>query len=122
MIRRPPRSTRTDTLFPYTTLFRSRDEEQAVLRLGDRRMTTDTKLDSLGILSMRSTGDRAVRHHHGVAPVFALWMPARFHLLHQEERPELHIAVRRDRKTRFGDDPARRHRPDVLVQIGRAHV
>src|SRR3546814_2693589 len=29
MIRRPPRSTRTDTLFPYTTLFRSPD---AVLR------------------------------------------------------------------------------------------
>src|SRR3546814_3179121 len=25
MIRRPPRSTRTDTLFPYTTLFRSMD-------------------------------------------------------------------------------------------------
>src|SRR3546814_7941972 len=25
MIRRPPRSTRTDTLFPYTTLFRSSD-------------------------------------------------------------------------------------------------
>src|SRR3546814_20358679 len=31
MIRRPPRSTRTDTLFPYTTLFRSR----AVERDGD---------------------------------------------------------------------------------------
>src|SRR3546814_107173 len=27
MIRRPPRSTRTDTLFPYTTLFRSLDAE-----------------------------------------------------------------------------------------------
>src|SRR3546814_770194 len=26
MIRRPPRSTRTDTLFPYTTLFRSRGQ------------------------------------------------------------------------------------------------
>src|SRR3546814_6593388 len=26
MIRLPPRSTRTDTLFPYTTLFRSRDQ------------------------------------------------------------------------------------------------
>src|SRR3546814_9108861 len=25
MVRRPPRSTRTDTLFPYTTLFRSQD-------------------------------------------------------------------------------------------------
>src|SRR3546814_2447364 len=27
MIRRPPRSTRTDTLFPYTTLFRSAEHE-----------------------------------------------------------------------------------------------
>src|SRR3546814_14210053 len=27
MIRRPPRSTRTDTLFPYTTLFRSPDPQ-----------------------------------------------------------------------------------------------
>src|SRR3546814_3120715 len=27
MIRRPPRSTRTDTLFPYTTLFRSNQEK-----------------------------------------------------------------------------------------------
>src|SRR3546814_21076651 len=31
MIRRPPRSTRTDTLFPYTTLFRSDD----AVRQGD---------------------------------------------------------------------------------------
>src|SRR3546814_13677356 len=29
MIRRPPRSTRTDTLFPYTTRFRSRDDGNA---------------------------------------------------------------------------------------------
>src|SRR3546814_13699237 len=29
MIRRPPRSTRTDTLFPYTTLFRSVPGEQS---------------------------------------------------------------------------------------------
>src|SRR3546814_11292480 len=33
MIRRPPRSTRTDTLFPYTTLFRSEGEEHAVRHL-----------------------------------------------------------------------------------------
>src|SRR3546814_8124363 len=33
MIRRPPRSTRTDTLFPYTTLFRS--EGQLRYRSGD---------------------------------------------------------------------------------------
>src|SRR3546814_5160102 len=31
MIRRPPRSTRTDTLFPYTTLFRSPQLERAAL-------------------------------------------------------------------------------------------
>src|SRR3546814_18258308 len=30
MIRRPPRSTRTDTLFPYTTLFRSVDVDEDV--------------------------------------------------------------------------------------------
>src|SRR3546814_370992 len=32
MIRRPPRATRTDTLFPYTTLFRSHDAD------GDRNI------------------------------------------------------------------------------------
>src|SRR3546814_18014799 len=31
MIRRPPRSTRTDTLFPYTTLFRSVPVHQALV-------------------------------------------------------------------------------------------
>src|SRR3546814_6472009 len=33
MIRRPPRSTRTDTLFPYTTLFRSEPDEKLAMRL-----------------------------------------------------------------------------------------
>src|SRR3546814_9061130 len=33
MIRRPPRSTRTDTLFPYTTLFRSIQEETTYLNI-----------------------------------------------------------------------------------------
>src|SRR3546814_8879402 len=32
MIRRPPRSTRTDTLFPYTTLFRSTARRCSILR------------------------------------------------------------------------------------------
>src|SRR3546814_2793850 len=36
MIRRPPRSTRTDTLFPYTTLFRSRGDA-GFHRLGEGR-------------------------------------------------------------------------------------
>src|SRR3546814_16847498 len=33
MIRRPPRSTRTDTLFPYTTLFRSLAKGKGMLAL-----------------------------------------------------------------------------------------
>src|SRR3546814_9005055 len=42
MIRRPPRSTRTDTLFPYTTLFRSNTApytvpEGSVFLMGDNR-------------------------------------------------------------------------------------
>src|SRR3546814_7188730 len=37
MIRRPPRSTRTDTLFPYTTLFRSHPFPAARIRPVDRR-------------------------------------------------------------------------------------
>src|SRR3546814_8446246 len=38
MIRRPPRSTRTDTLFPYTTLFRSRKFYQEVVLLEQTSM------------------------------------------------------------------------------------
>src|SRR3546814_8914971 len=37
MRRRPPRSTRTDTLFPYTTLFRSRRHSRRHGALTDRR-------------------------------------------------------------------------------------
>src|SRR3546814_20411416 len=33
MIRRPPRSTRTDTLFPYPTLFRSAEAGDAIERV-----------------------------------------------------------------------------------------
>src|SRR3546814_8117845 len=40
MIRRPPRSTRTDTLFPYTTLFRSRPQ-RGYLCKGPLRLLDD---------------------------------------------------------------------------------
>src|SRR3546814_2324538 len=43
MIRRPPRSTRTDTLFPYTTLFRSGIDGAP---LGDREALGDQRLDA----------------------------------------------------------------------------
>src|SRR3546814_7120661 len=40
MIRRPPRSTRTDTLFPYTTLFRSPDLARREPRRCNAGLTT----------------------------------------------------------------------------------
>src|SRR3546814_997123 len=54
MIRRPPRSTRTDTLFPYTTLFRS-DHDAA------RRILARGRLDLLvvGRASWRAAGSRS---------------------------------------------------------------
>src|SRR3546814_14227121 len=46
MIRRPPRSTRTDTLFPYTTLFRSRFTIRVVLLIdGSLHMIPRIKFD-----------------------------------------------------------------------------
>src|SRR3546814_18102042 len=80
MIRRPPRSTRTDTLFPYTTLFRSpeRDREhrdQPVEAVRDR--TTAQIADRGGDHERRKKGhqakrDRAGSHHisctHGGLP------------------------------------------------------
>src|SRR3546814_1050643 len=41
MIRRPPRSTRTDTLFPYTTLFRSLEVDGMLRELSRGRKSMD---------------------------------------------------------------------------------
>src|SRR3546814_8983625 len=53
MIRRPPRSTRTDTLFPYTTLFRSM--ERLTGDLGQRRvLDLDVPLITLQVMPGRN--------------------------------------------------------------------
>src|SRR3546814_10711581 len=60
MIRRPPRSTRTDTLFPYTTLFRSRQVQQAVSRqrpqsrgLGEEKVLWPAEAEPQAIVPFR---------------------------------------------------------------------
>src|SRR3546814_15794086 len=65
MIRRPPRSTRTDTLFPYTTLFRSFVMEMREWRPGgDGYKGPDDGLDAVaGCIS-----SEPVRLKHGPAP------------------------------------------------------
>src|SRR3546814_954313 len=48
MIRRPPRSTRTDTLFPYTTLFRSNHPFEQSDRRDDMRLPQFHRLFEAG--------------------------------------------------------------------------
>src|SRR3546814_10309234 len=61
MIRRPPRSTRTDTLFPYTTLFRS--ELDAVDLAGMRREHVDADVHRRQvIIEAPVAGERRVEH------------------------------------------------------------
>src|SRR3546814_18693218 len=57
MIRRPPRSTRTDTLFPYTTLFRSVDR-----RLGHPWIDPDD------VTCVEADGTRIVAIGKGIEP------------------------------------------------------
>src|SRR3546814_1491142 len=55
MIRRPPRSTRTDTLFPYTTLFRSWEGRQYHELAAEFGSVIDTQT---GILTPAPDGER----------------------------------------------------------------
>src|SRR3546814_3191613 len=73
MVRRPPRSTRTDTLFPYTTLFRSRGRHhRRKLSSQAWRGTAQarTAARSRRTLRPRCLGERRsdqaehLRHHH----------------------------------------------------------
>src|SRR3546814_5485994 len=47
MLRRPPRSTRTDTLFPYTTLFRSRQKAERRLLEMEAQQTVERRLTDI---------------------------------------------------------------------------
>src|SRR3546814_8390471 len=70
MIRRPPRSTRTDTLFPYTTLFRS-DQPVILNYLGyaqiERRQNIDEALALIQKASGLKPDDPAIKDSLGWA-------------------------------------------------------
>src|SRR3546814_17763851 len=67
MIRRPPRSTRTDTLFPYTTLFRS--EEGAAAAIGLQGAADQQRLARLqrDLVIGEQRRERRVRRGRGEA-------------------------------------------------------
>src|SRR3546814_10974333 len=67
MIRRPPRSTRTDTLFPYTTLFRSRARNVGIRLTPDGGRATVGRHESQQHPERRglacTVGAQEARHH-----------------------------------------------------------
>src|SRR3546814_9554922 len=66
MIRRPPRSTRTDTLFPYPTLFRSR----ILGHLALHQFGVDDAVDLLGAGAVIGGEGQAVAHEPLAIPGF----------------------------------------------------
>src|SRR3546814_18909413 len=73
MIRRPPRSTRTDTLFPYTTLFRS-DAIGGVVGqavAGDRRPRRRAEALQPDLIALHRNGEIAPRELDAAAQAVA---------------------------------------------------
>src|SRR3546814_11665372 len=103
MIRRPPRSTRTDTLFPYTTLFRSRTERlggtarlaRGTLHMAVTRLTKSAFRQGFAapLAGLARTGDKPVS-------------PGRSHPEHPEP-------ARPDRRVERGRDPQPQHAPGL---------
>src|SRR3546814_4248578 len=109
MLRRPPRSTRTYTLVPYTTLFRSASANPAMI----------AELHRAGADAFRvnmSHGDHA-GHAKVIAAIRALekdtGRPTT--ILVDLQGPKLRVGA-------FKDGPAELVKGKVFVQIGRAHV
>src|SRR3546814_10163279 len=123
MIRRPPRSTRTDTLFPYTTLFRSDGARpgQPLLRRPRRRIATHKNG------APYSGSAVSVRPRLQAAPGSVLSRPR-----NDNDRRELRIGPptvggpRRPRLPHYGGDEAVRGSGAIampaLEESGRAHV
>src|SRR3546814_9453226 len=91
MIRRPPRSTRTDTLFPYTTLFRSlrRAPARAVRGLPAQERT------AAGAGRLPARGRRAPVHRRGVGgDLDGAVQPDRRSLRSEEHTSELQSLMR----------------------------
>src|SRR3546814_10901320 len=112
MSRRPPRSTRTDTLFPYTTLFRSPDSGCESIPTLPRR-SGPAAIMFAG--SPKMTNPKASAKHHRLAavdqhPLFG--DPA------HRAREHLRFGIAAD-ADQFLDAVAV---IDALDQIGRAHV
>src|SRR3546814_7369562 len=129
MIRRPPRSTRTDTLFPYTTLFRSAVDldRRAVLGAGrEHDLGVELRLgaatpDDLATGAVPEDVDVGAddRHHHPAGHLVAWHAQLGVHARHDHVETLEHVlvlverAVLEDVDLDAGEDP---ERSQLLVQ------
>src|SRR3546814_14292886 len=109
MIRRPPRSTRTDTLFPYTTLFRSDSYADAaisgssmILRPAVQKLLADAQAGKFDIVVAEAL-DRVSRDQADVATFYKHLQFARVPLvtLAEGEISELHVGLKDRKSTRL---------------------
>src|SRR3546814_6633674 len=117
MIRRPPRSTRTDTLFPYTTLFRS---YAGFLQAGYKFSLTDT-ISVDGMIGARLT--RTDREIAGSGRVTDPATGTSRVVLVQRSTSDTDLLPNASARIEFGGGlQSRFNYSKTLSQIGRAHV
>src|SRR3546814_2220106 len=103
MIRRPPRSTRTDTLFPYTTLFRS--------HVAGKGTAAAAEFEKHGVAGQRAQQRRHCRRHalrvqrpefrrgYEIAVLTKLGGPGAVITQARRIQHKLHVTRKRDRST-----------------------
>src|SRR3546814_8312706 len=98
MIRRPPRSTRTDTLFPYTTLFRSQrsSKRRNDIRHCERSEAIQSDLRHAGLLRFARNDGNDVNRRARACPWSSPWRnpQAPFRSRSEEHTSELQSLMR----------------------------
>src|SRR3546814_16016550 len=113
MIRRPPRSTRTDTLFPYTTLFRSERAltSSAASRTAGEADLIDGKAFAAGLTARVAAAVTGLKAEHGLTPGLAVVLVG--------EDPASQVYVRsKARQTVAAGMASFDHRPDAPTVAG----
>src|SRR3546814_6802510 len=134
MIRRPPRSTRTDTLFPYTTLFRSRSDSLTAPYIAKAAALADV-FRPYGIkvyLSVKWTAPMelsGLRTADPLDPAVAAWWKAKADEIYRAIPDFGGFLVKANSEGQPGPQDYERTHADganmlaaAVKQIGRAHV